>query len=376
VLADFSRRAHPFAGLDRRPDGTGRRARRSCHEDRFDPPTRNKGQKNPPAASSQVADCPALSALWRFKPTDGTIHPMSAAYAAADEARRRFLELVADLRPALHRYCARMTGSTADGEDIVQDTLLRAYDALSELDHVPPLRPWLFRIAHNRALDHLRRYDRRMGQSLDASADRPSDAFADPEEALAREQAVRAALSLFIQLAPAQRSAVVLKDVLGHSLEEIAELLELTVPAVKAALHRGRTRLRELEREPGAAPARAVSPAVARYARLINARDWDGVRAMLADDVRLDLVSHATRIGRHDVDIYYTNYARLDLHMVPAWLDGREVLAVFRDRTEPHPSYFIQLTVAGERIAVIRDYRYVPYILQDAALLLAPESAG
>ena len=75
------------------------------------------------------------------------------------EGRTSFLALVAHIRPDLHRYCARMTGSIADGEDIVQDTLARAYYALSEMEQVPELRPWLFRIAHNRALDHRRRYD-------------------------------------------------------------------------------------------------------------------------------------------------------------------------------------------------------------------------
>src|SRR5437773_6867294 len=76
------------------------------------------------------------------------------------EARQRFLQLVDEVRPELHRYCARMTGSIADGEDVVQDTLARAYYALAELDEVPPLRAWLFRIAHNRAVDLNRRYDR------------------------------------------------------------------------------------------------------------------------------------------------------------------------------------------------------------------------
>ena len=70
--------------------------------------------------------------------------------AAQHEGRRRFLELVADLRPELHRYSARMTGSIADGEDIVQDTLARAYYLLPEMDEMPAFRPRLFRIAHNR----------------------------------------------------------------------------------------------------------------------------------------------------------------------------------------------------------------------------------
>src|SRR5215813_14042706 len=111
-----------------------------------------------------------------------------------DESRRQFLALVNDVRPDLHRYCARMTGSIADGEDVVQDTLARAYYELSELKEMPPLRPWLFRIAHNRAIDYLRRYERRMSEPFDAAMGiMAADEGAAPEHALAREQAVRAA---------------------------------------------------------------------------------------------------------------------------------------------------------------------------------------
>ena len=124
-----------------------------------------------------------------------------------------------------------------------------------------------------------------------------------------------------------------LKDVLGHSLDEIATLLDLTPPAVKAALHRGRARLARIE-----TPARAQGRArhrrlVARYAALFNARDWDGVRALLAEDVRLDLVSRVQRAGKRNVGNYFSNYDRLaDWHLVPAWLDGREVIAVLSRR--------------------------------------------
>src|SRR5262245_18319742 len=69
------------------------------------------------------------------------------------QSRPQFLALVAEIRPELHRYCARMTGSIADGEDVVQDTLARAYYDLADLKEMPTLRPWLFRIAHNRAID-------------------------------------------------------------------------------------------------------------------------------------------------------------------------------------------------------------------------------
>src|SRR5918995_5828542 len=106
------------------------------------------------------------------------------------EARSRFLQLVAELRPELHRYCARMTGSIADGEDVVQDTLARAYYELSALKELPAMRSWLFRIAHNRALDSLKRYDRRMSEPLEAIEDAAIDAEADA--AIGREQAVQA----------------------------------------------------------------------------------------------------------------------------------------------------------------------------------------
>src|SRR5688500_396568 len=261
-------------------------------------------------------------------------------------SREQFLARVADLRPELHRYCARMVGSLTDGEDIVQEALARAFYAMPEYETLPPLRPWLFRIAHNRALDHLRRYEYRMGQPL-AESDVAVEEAPGPEDALAQAQALHAALSRFVALAPAQRSCVILKDVLGHSLEEIAELVELTVPAVKAALHRGRAGLRAHGKEvgeahDGAGPAvgpRASSPLVARYAALCNARDWDGVRAMLADDVRLDLVSRAQRTGRRDVGSYFTRYDAVhDWHLAPAWLDGREVLAVFPSAGAARPT--------------------------------------
>jgi RNA polymerase sigma factor (sigma-70 family) len=305
--------------------------------------------------------------------------PPSVHEVAADsllegqlEGRRRFLELVAGLRPELHRYCARMTGSTADGEDIVQDTLARAYYLLPEMTELPPLRPWLFRIAHNRALDHLKRYEARMSEPLEGIQDSARDPAPDPGDAIAHQQAVHAALSRFVELAPAQRSCVILKDVLGCSLEEIGTLLQLTLPAVKASLHRGRLRLRELAAVPvPAAPSRATSPAVARFVALFNERNWDGVRALLAEDVQLDLVSRAQR-ARSGVNDYFTNYARIpDWWLAPAWLEGREVIAVFRAAGEERPSYFIELTVADAKIRFIRDFYHVPYILQEAEIVPA-----
>src|SRR5450432_2697967 len=155
------------------------------------------------------------------------------------DAREQFLALVHEIRPELHRYCARLTGSVIQGEDIVQDVLAKAFYALGLQAEVPALRPWLFRIAHNTAIDYLKSH----GQSRTeprAQLDDMSDADDRPEP-----DVVRAALSRFLELTVTERSAVILKDVLGHSVSEAAATMDATVPAVKAALVRGRAKLRQ-----------------------------------------------------------------------------------------------------------------------------------
>jgi RNA polymerase sigma factor (sigma-70 family) len=289
-----------------------------------------------------------------------------------ERGRRQYLALVEPVRAELHRYCARMTGSVADGEDVVQETLAAAYYELSQLKELPPLRPWLFRIAHNRAIDHWRREQVRQAEPLDAAAELADEPAREPDHVLARHQAVHAAISSFLDLAPAQRACVILKDVLEHSLDDIASELNMSVPAVKAALHRGRAALPANVGGPvQPPPPREVSPALQRYARLFNAHDWDGVRALLADDVRLDLVSRRKLAGR-EVGTYFTNYeGARDWHLTPAWLDGREVLGVRREPSAARPGYVIALTWRDGRVQTIRDYRYVPYIAQEGVFQFA-----
>lgn len=298
--------------------------------------------------------------------------PEADVIGQLERGRRQFLALVEPVRPELHRYCARMTGSVTDGEDVVQETLAAAYYALSQMTQLPQLRPWLFRIAHHRAIDHWRREQVRRSEPIDAALDVPDDAMHEPEHALARQQAVRAAISGFLELAPAQRACVILKDVLEHSLDDIAAELNLSVPAVKAALHRGRAALAEHGGTSGPAdPKPALSPALRRYATLFNAHDWDGVRALLADDVRLDLVSRRKLAGR-EVGSYFTNYeSALDWRLTPAWLDAREVLAVWRAASDARPGYIVVLDWRDGRVQTIRDYRYVPYIVHEGGLQLA-----
>ena len=302
---------------------------------------------------------------------------MSAGRPLSDRDRRAgLLALAGELRPELHRYCARLMGSVIDGEDVVQDTLVRAFAALEDLEEAPPLRPWLFRIAHNRALDLLRGRAVRKAEPIDAASDVADPVSPDPVEVLMRQEAVRTAVSRFAELPLLQRSVVILKDVLDESLIEIAALLDLTVDAVKGHLARGRARLRQINAQAGPLPdARPASPAVIRYVALFNRRDWDGLRALLADDVKLNQSSHPLRVGPADVGLFFTIYAKSDgAWLAPAWLEGREAIAVFEDRADPTPSYFMWLEWREGRISFIHDYRYVRYIAADAELALAVDA--
>jgi RNA polymerase sigma factor (sigma-70 family) len=294
----------------------------------------------------------------------------------SQDRREELLALAGELRPDLHRYCARLMGSVIDGEDVVQDTLVRAFVALQDLDEASPLRPWLFRIAHNRALDLLRSREVRLAEPIDAAAKVADPTQPDPLEMLMRKEAVNTAVSRFVELPTVQRSVVILKDVLDESLTEIAALLDLTVDAVKAHLARGRAHLRDINALDRPLPdARPASAVVARYVALFNQRDWDGLRALLADDVKLHQSLHPVRVGRADVGLFFTLYAKIDgVLLAPAWLEGREVIAVFEDRVDPKPSYIMWLEWRDGRITFIHDYRYVRYVTADAELTLAPEA--
>ncbi len=302
---------------------------------------------------------------------------MNAGPSSPPAARHAdLLALAGELRPELHRYAARLMGSVIDGEDVEQDAFARAFVALDGLEEAPSLRAWLFRIAHNRALDLMRSRAIRAAEPIEAAHQIPDPESPDPVEALMRREAVETAVSRFVELPTVQRSVVILKDVLDQSLEDIAAMLDLTVNAVKAHLARGRARLKVINaKAPAEARLRPPSPAVARYAALFNQRDWDGLRAMLADDVRLVQSAYPPRAGRADVGMFFTMYSREPPARVgPAWLEDREVIAVWDDPEALRPSSFMWLKWTDGRISFIRDYRHVPYVAEDAELVLALDS--
>ena len=167
---------------------------------------------------------------------------MSDGEQSKADRQAELLALAGELRPELHRYCSRLLGSVIEGEDVVQDTLAKAFIALDGLAETPPLRAWLFRIAHNRALDVLRSKAIRAAEPIEAAHHVVDQASPDPLEELMRQEAVKTAVSRFAELPIPQRSVIILKDVLDEPLAEIASLLDLTVDSVKAHLARGRAR--------------------------------------------------------------------------------------------------------------------------------------
>jgi RNA polymerase sigma-70 factor (ECF subfamily) len=213
--------------------------------------------------------------------------------AAVRRAQNEFLERIEPLRPELHRYCRRLTGSVWDAEDLVQDTLTRAF-ARAARTHQPVLNPkaWLIRIATNAYLDGRRR----PAPVPTTVPDRAQPPVADIGE-------VRDALAEVATLLPPQeRAAVVLKDVFDLSLAEIAGMLDTTVGAVKAALHRGRGRLAEPDRRVELAarkpPQRAVVDALAAA---FTAYDLDRLTELFASDGTSEVVGLVHEDGRHQI---------------------------------------------------------------------------
>jgi RNA polymerase sigma-70 factor (ECF subfamily) len=280
--------------------------------------------------------------------------------------------VLAGMRPKLHRYCARMVGSVIDGEDVLQDALIKAVESFPSAGGIGNPEGWLFKIAHNTALDFLRRRNR---QEALRSAEEV-DMIADPADAVSSRQIASASLRTFMRLPVAQRASVILMDVLGCSLQEICEVMDFSLPAVKAALHRGRTQLRELADEPDDRPPPKLSAAdrdrLGTYVAHFNARDFDAIRAMIADDVRLDLVNKTRMNGKAEVSKYFGNYSKVsDWHLVPGLVEGHPAILVF-DPKQPGsaPKYFMLLQWSADKVADIRDFRHAPYVIDGAEYLI------
>ena len=290
--------------------------------------------------------------------------PFEARYVA-------FLETIASLRPALHRYCSRMTGSVMDGEDVVQEALFQAYRKLETFDDSRPLKPWLFQIAHNRSIDFLRR--REVRQEAEAAAIEPDTV--DPSEPVG-PMLDRAVEHLVLALPPKERASVLLKDVFDYSLEEIAELVDSTVGGVKAALNRGRSKLAPLP-QPSTEP-RAANPEVSRLLRLyverFNRQDWDGLRELISADARLRVADRFA--GAFAKAPYFSNYHRWPTpwRLAVGNVDAEPAVIIHLwDGSRWTPTSLIHVEIANDRIIGIADYIHCPWVLTAATSVVPGE---
>ena len=218
-------------------------------------------------------------------------------------------EAFAGLRPELLRHCYRMLGSFEEAEDIVQETLLRAWRSRETYAGDAPLAHWLMRIATNACLNQLTRGRPRELPQLDREPAAVGDAiqaleaatwvtpapdarlFLDPARAVeAREEVALAFIALLQRLSPKQRAVLLLKDVVGWSAEQIASALELTLSSVNSALHRARETVAARPQGRSEEPAPEV---VGAYVRSWETGDLETLVRLLRHDVEFAMPPHA-----------------------------------------------------------------------------------
>ncbi len=292
--------------------------------------------------------------------------------AETQAAWRRYVDLTAPFRPELHRYCHKLTGDLWDAEDLVQDALLRGFGVLSTV-HQPIENPrgYLVRIATNLWLDTVRRRGVERSALADADRHTPVAGQAPSVSAEAREAGAR----LLQRLPPQERAALVLKDVFDMSLEEIAEMLRTSVGAVKAALHRGRERLRA-EADPAEARRPRPSPAlVERFIERLNASDLPAMLELMLDTASIETLGGLLEVGRAQFEkkgswLWQSVNVHPDLpeklrpkkwENEPVTLDGERVMLSFStDTGERRLQSVTRFEEVDGRISRIRAYYLCP----------------
>ncbi|MDA0230490.1 MAG: sigma-70 family RNA polymerase sigma factor [Proteobacteria bacterium] len=276
-----------------------------------------------------------------------------------------FEQALPELRPEIHRYCSRMTGSVIDGEDVLQIACMKAFEALKRGDQVTNLRAWLFRIAHNVTLDYLR------GKKRDKAMLNATMPAAETVPQAVMRSEVADSLRPFLALPPRQRSTVIFRDILGYTAGEVANLTDSSIASVKASLHRGRENLKRGETASAADSSpltREERQRLGLYAQHFNDHNFDKLRDMLSAEVRLELVGRVRETGRQQIGNYFGNYSkRRDWRMMPGLVEGRgAILAFDLEHAGSKPAYFILLEFRGRELGFIRDFRYARYAMTDA----------
>jgi RNA polymerase sigma-70 factor, ECF subfamily len=283
-----------------------------------------------------------------------------------------FRELVEPHLRALQVHCYRMLGSLQEAEDAVQETLLRAWRRHDTFGHRSSFRAWLYGIATNACLDALRRRRARTLPSLVVPPGDPSAVpapprtdipwlepypdhllEADPAEQLELRETVRLAFVAAVQqLPPRQRAVLLLRDVLGWSAAEVAELLDTSVASVTSALQRARAgveTLPPLER----LSANQERETVARYIAAWDAADVAALAALLKEDVEMTMPPTPSWYnGRGSVaDFFTAHFERFPagrLQLAPTRANAAPALAVYDGRS-PFALKVLELDAGGIR---------------------------
>jgi RNA polymerase sigma-70 factor (ECF subfamily) len=288
-----------------------------------------------------------------------------AAAQAGDE--RAFRELVDPYRHALEVHCYRMLGSMHEAEDLVQETLLRAWRALERFEPRVQLQTWLYRIATNACLDELERRPRRpepIDPFPDLAVDDRSAPTYDPAARYALREGMELALLQAIQALPGrQRAVLIFRDVLGWTAPEVADLLESTVASVNSALQRARATI------DGQLPAPAMETAgpadrelLGRYIDAFEHDDVDGLVALLREDALLRMPPQPSVAGAAQIVRFFReraaggDLARLTLE--PTRANGRPATVIYRQGEDGSliPHGISVLEIDGGRIVAIHAF--------------------
>jgi RNA polymerase sigma-70 factor (ECF subfamily) len=290
------------------------------------------------------------------------------AAAAGDE--QAFVQLTAPLRRRLHAHCYRLLGSVHDADDALQETMLRAWRAIDRFEPRAELSSWLYRIATNVCLRMIEQRGRWDAAAVDAYLQPYPDAETPDVEAERREAIGIAFVTAVQLLPPSQRAALVLRDVLGWSARETADMLGLSVPAANSALQRARERV-EREEQAGTlarlhrpVDAPAEKALMHRFVEAWEAVDIERLTALLADDALLTMPPEPMRVvGPAEIGGFFSTVpmeGRLDLiRLLPARANGQPALAAYVQETPgaPFRAYGMMVfALEGERIAGITGF--------------------
>jgi RNA polymerase sigma-70 factor (ECF subfamily) len=288
-----------------------------------------------------------------------------AAAQAGDE--RAFRRLVEPYRTPLEVHAYRMLGSPHDAEDVVQDTLMRAWRSLDRFQARSSMHTWLYRIATNACLDELERRPRRpepvaVQPFPDARLSEPVSApIVDPAARYALREGMELALLAAIQTLPGrQRAILILRDVLGWSAPEVADLLDTTVAGVSSALQRARATV-DAAMPPADAVSSVASDAderelLARYVDAWERTDIDGLVALLREDAELRMPPQRTIFGDVPIVQFFDFGCKLGLEignvaLTPLFANGRPGVAMHAilpdGSREPHGILLFEVRADG-----------------------------